>query len=473
MNEKVTSFLSAELPVSLEHTLYVAPVSSATLPFRRKMASNTPGITTSQRSCSLDLIAVTRGESLQHPGSLDALFKVLTLHTDPVTCLVSGSVSELAAEYDFALAAMHGALSATDATDAGPAGNLTEMQNNDGYRTVARTQTRSRHWSELPAEEQERFWQDVDAGLQNDFLVAPAKKVTRRRRGDHSTKPKCEFPSWFRPERYKKLSGQLGYAYNRLVKINKTTGEVTLRAHVSRHPLFVAGRRKAGRKYAFRPERQRLMDAFWPLAISFCDAGKHSVVLCVSRLARELSPKDADGNVIPETEVTVSRLSRLIDEQVRFGVLGLSEERKWDRESRTWLPTHVYITPLGFQMLGVDMDKLRREQEKKLRLSAEREQLIREGVMREDEDISPETARKRWAFQKQRDALKYRRKKGAERKRANNLIKLPADERLHQMEKWVYKTLPPDEAYWCTPERLTQLAIQHLCQLDLALAPPD
>jgi hypothetical protein len=68
--------------------------------------------------------------------------------------------------------------------------------------------------------------------------------------------------------------------------------------------------------------------------ISFCDAGKHTVGMCISRLAKELSAKDAKGNVIPETEVTVSRLSRLIEEQVRFGVLGLAEERTWDRESR-------------------------------------------------------------------------------------------------------------------------------------------
>jgi hypothetical protein len=79
--------------------------------------------------------------------------------------------------------------------------------------------------------------------------------------------------------------------------------------------------------------------------ISFCDAGKHTVGMCISRLAKELSAKDAKGNVIPETEVTVSRLSRLIEEQVRFGVLGLAEERTWDRESRSWLPTYVYITP--------------------------------------------------------------------------------------------------------------------------------
>ena len=329
------------------------------------------------------------------------------------------------------------------------------------------------HWSELQADELTRFWQDVDAGTQDNFLTEPVKKRTRRTRGNHSTRSKCEFPVWFRPAHYKKLSGELGHAYNRLVMSDRTTGKTRLRVHVSRHPLFVTGRRKAGRKYGFRPERQRLIDALWPLLISFCDAGKHTVGMCISRLAKELSAKDAQGNVIAETAVTVSRLSRLIDEQVRFGVLGLAEERIWDRESRSWLPVYVYITPAGFQMLGVNMDKLLKEQEEKLRLSAERERLIREGMMSEHDAITPYKARQCWSGQKRRDALSYRRKKGAERKRANNLIKLPADERLHVMEKWVFKTLSHDEAYWCTPERLTQLAVQHLYQLDLALSPPD
>lgn len=329
------------------------------------------------------------------------------------------------------------------------------------------------HWSELPADELTRFWQDVDAGKQDNFLTEPVKKPTRRTRGDHSTRSKCEFPVWFRPAHYKKLSGELGHAYNRLVMFDRTTRKTRLRVHVSRHPLFVTGRRKAGRKYGFRPERQRLIDALWPLLVSFCDAGKHTVGMCISRLAKELSAKDGKGNVIPETAVTVSRLSRLIEEQVRFGVLGLAEERAWDRESRSWLPVYVYITPAGFQMLGVDMDKLLKEQDKKLRLSAEREQLIHEGAMSEHDDITPHRARQCWSGQKRRDALTYRRKKGAERKRANNLIKLPADERLHVMEKWVFKTLTHDEAYWCTPERLNQLAVQHLYQLDLALSPPD
>lgn len=325
------------------------------------------------------------------------------------------------------------------------------------------------HWSTLPEEEQIHFWQQVDDGEQASFLIPPAPVSTRRRRGEHSTKAKCENPAWYRPEHYKSLSGQLGYAYNRLVRKDKNTGQVSLRMRISLHPLYVKERQRAGRKYKFRPERQKLLDALWPVLISFCDAGKHTVGMCISRLARELSAKDGKGNVIKETEVTVCRLSRLIDEQVRFGVLGASEERTWDRESRSWLPTYVYITPAGFQMLGVDLEKLHREQQRKLRKSEERQQLIREGMMTELEDISPHSARKRWYARKMREALIYRRKRGAERKVANRLVKLPADEQIHEMASWLLKTMPADEAYWCTSEHLKELAIQRLWQLELAI----
>ncbi len=44
--------------------------------------------------------------------------------------------------------------------------------------------------------------------------------------------------------------------------------------------------------------------------------------MSVTRLAKEISPKDSKGNVIPELEVTVSRLSRLLAEQVRFWCAG-------------------------------------------------------------------------------------------------------------------------------------------------------
>lgn len=117
-----------------------------------------------------------------------------------------------------------------------------------------------------------------------------------------------------------------------------------------------------GADMLFRPEKQRLLDALWPVLVSFCDAGKHTVGMSVSRLARELSPKDARGEVISGTEVTVRRISALIAEQVRFGVLGVSEETLWDRESRKRLPKYVWITPVGWKMLGVDLMKLQEQQ---------------------------------------------------------------------------------------------------------------
>jgi hypothetical protein len=328
------------------------------------------------------------------------------------------------------------------------------------------------HWSQLSTEDQTRFWERVDKGEASSFLVTPEKKRTRRRRGEHSTKPKCENPSWFRPARYKSLGGQLGYAYNRLVKKDPVTGEQSLRMRMSLHPFYVQKREFAGRKYAFRPERRRLLDTIWPVLVSFSDAGTHTVGMCVSRLAREISPKDSKGKVIPKLEVTVSRLSRLLAEQVRFGVLGVSEETLWDRETRQRLPRYVWITPAGWQMLGVDMVKLHEQQLKRLRESEIRLQLVREGVLRDDEDISVHAARKRWYLQRSQDALKHRRAKAATRKRANRLKKLPVDQQIYEMSEHLRKCLPPDEAYFCSDDHLKQVAIRELRQLELTLAAP-
>lgn len=330
------------------------------------------------------------------------------------------------------------------------------------------------HWTQLDADGQEDFLNLYQSGEISSFLVTPAPKKTLRRRGEHSTRPKCENPSWFRPAHYKKLGGQLGYAYNRLVQKDSVSGQYHLRSRMSLHPLYLKERQRAGRKYAFRPEKRRMIDALWPVLVSFCDAGKHTVGMCISRLAEELSLKDARGKVIRETEVTVSRLSNLIAEQVRFGVLGVSEDTYWDREARKRMPKYVWITPAGWKMLGVDMTKLLEQQRKKLKESEERRALIAEGMLGEDEELSVLAARRRWYRQRSMAALKFRREKGAARKRANRLARLPADEQVNEMEQHILKTLPPDEAYWCSHERLRKLAVQQLYQLNLflAAAPP-
>lgn len=324
-----------------------------------------------------------------------------------------------------------------------------------------------KHWSQLSTDEQIRFWQGVDAGETSSFLVPVQRKATRKVRGSHSTRPKCEKPAWFRPAHYKQLGGQLGHAYNRLVTKDAETGQPKLRMRMSLHPYYITHRQKAGRKNRFKPEKASLLDATWPVWVSFCDAGKHSVGMCVSRLATEVSPKDSNGNVIPETAVTVSRMSRLIDEQVRYGVLAVSDEKEWDRESGQYFPKYVWLTEVAFKMLGVDMQKLAKDQEKALRKSEERRRLIEDGILTADEDISPHTARSRWYEKKRADALRFRREKGAMRKRAKRLARLPLDVQLFEMMNHIRKTMPAGESLFCNDERLEQLAVRQLYQMEL------
>jgi len=232
---------------------------------------------------------------------------------------------------------------------------------------------------------------------------------------------------------------------------------------------------RAGRKNRFKPEKARLVDSLWPLLVSFCDAGMHTVGMCMSRLARELSVKDVKGNVIKETEVTVSRLSRVIAEQERYGTLARSAEKQYDHLTKTWLPKYVWITEVGFNILGVDLMKLAKEQEKALRKSEVRQQLIEEGLMEEWEDISPRTARKRHAEKLTLQAIKYRREKAAKAKRAKRLATLPWDAQVEAMAEHILKTMPREEAYYATKDRLDKLAIQQLYQMELyqSGAPPN
>ncbi len=65
------------------------------------------------------------------------------------------------------------------------------------------------------------------------------------------------------------------------------------------------------------------------------------------------------------------------------------------------------------------MMKLKEQQKKRLRESEVRRQLISEGILGEDEDISAHVGRKLWYLKRSQEALKYRRKKTAARKRAN------------------------------------------------------
>lgn len=223
--------------------------------------------------------------------------------------------------------------------------------------------------------------------------------LTNPRRSPHQNLPNAEEVSIllrvnaltlyiFRPEQYKPLSGEFGHGYRRLVKRDKQSGRVSLRIRISRHPYFVQMRRVVGRSRNFRPDRQNLLDAIFPLLISVADRSTNIVTMNVSRLANELSPKDEDGNVIPETTVTVRRVCTLIQELIRFGLLELPEGVQWDSFNRYWYPKHVVLSEQFWKLVGVNIDKLYAQQQERLMAEAD-------GLLAPGEEISVSAARKR------------------------------------------------------------------------------
>lgn len=325
------------------------------------------------------------------------------------------------------------------------------------------------HWSELPWEDQIRFW-DEQVNTQIDSQPVepePVKKRTRRRRGDHSTACKCPQPSWYRPENFKKLPGEIGHAYSRLVKRDTKTGKETLRIRVSKNPLFVHLRTAAGRQRAFRPERRNLIDALIPLLISSVDMATHIITLNVGRLADQLSTRDAAGNVTEP--VTTPRVCRLIQELLRYGLLEVVEDVQWDAINRCYFPKHVAIGYSLWRLLGVNMDKLIHQREERL-------QAEYEGILEPGEVISVKAARKRWLERMRYKTFIRRREEAVKGKWKKKLQPLPFDERMYTMADHLMRTLPRAELHGIQPDVFERLVYDHLAQLNLALhqqqAPP-
>lgn len=120
-------------------------------------------------------------------------------------------------------------------------------------------------------------------------------------------------------------------------------------------------------------------------------------------------------------------------------------------------------------MLGVDLMKLQEQQLKKLRECEERQALIKEGLLGEHEEISVLRARKRWYEQRSREALHYRRAKAPHVSVQTVWPECPRDRQVYEMTCWLKKTLPADELYGYSADKLEQLAVRHLYQLELSL----
>jgi hypothetical protein len=286
----------------------------------------------------------------------------------------------------------------------------------------------------------------------------------RRHRGSHSTACKCPVPQYVRPAHYKALSKEHGRALRNLMTRDKITGEWVIRRRVSADPLFTFLRPQTGRKRGFYPERRNLFDALFILFMNKVDLATGIVTINTTKLAEELSPRDEQGNIIPEEAVTVSRVSRLITALVPFGVIE-EPESEWDIVNNCRFPKHIIITDAGWRLTGVDMDKLRAEQDA-------RRAAIQDGQLAPGETLSLKAARRRWYERCRHQTILSRRTRALEGKQRKKLAALPFDERKRQVSEDLMRSMKGQTGHM-THQQFEKLVWSQLYQLELvSLEPP-
>ncbi|NCH98038.1 plasmid replication initiator RepA [Cronobacter dublinensis] len=300
----------------------------------------------------------------------------------------------------------------------------------------------------------------------NDNLIP---RADRRHRGIHSTACKCPDPVYLRPAHYKPLSGEHGRALRNLMLHDRKTGHWQVRRRVSADIRFVILRHACGRKRALRPEMRRLIDALFVVFVNAADLATDIITLNVSRLAEALSPRDENGAIIREKAVTVSRVSRAIRLLCLFGVID-APATEWDLMNGCRFPKHVLLTEAGWQLTGINMDRLRAEQEA-------RRQSIRDGMLQPGETLSLKAARRRWYESCRNRTVLSRRTRALEGKQRRRLEQLPFDERKRQVAERLYRSLG-ERAGMFSSQQFEKMVWQQLYQLELvnldapAAAPP-
>jgi DNA-binding MarR family transcriptional regulator len=183
----------------------------------------------------------------------------------------------------------------------------------------------------------------------------------------------------------------------------------------------------ADRRRDFRPERRRLLDSLWPLLISKIDLTTGLVTICLSTIARELSVND-NGEV-----VTPSRISRLIKELVKYGLIEV-QQLEWDGKRNMFMPKYIALTRQGWMLTGCNMEKLYREQQHRLN-----------ALSGSDTPQSLTMARQSWLAKKRLATLINRNHAISSHYRATHLKSLSFEERRHAVASWLCKKLTISE----------------------------
>jgi hypothetical protein len=302
-------------------------------------------------------------------------------------------------------------------------------------------------WDGVPSDEQIRLPNLAYSAKNISANSSFSKKKTKRIRGTHSTACKCPNPVFFRDPEHKKLPGEYGRALNNLCGKNRDTGEMEIRRRISCDPYFSFVLAKLGRMQRIKAVVCNLMDVMAILLLCKTDFATGIMTVNLSGIAEDLSPKDENGEVILETAVTVSRISRMVMFLISCGVL-YADPSEFDVKDGTRFPKHVMLTDVFWRLTGVDVEKIRHEQEIKLN-----------GTPLTD-------ARKIWHANCRQATIIKRRSNAAKSQQRKKLAAMPFDGRKREVAERLRRQLG-ERIHLLTSEQFNKLVRNNLWQMEL------
>lgn len=293
-----------------------------------------------------------------------------------------------------------------------------------------------------------------------------------RQRGVHSTCCLNPKPVYVRPASWKNLPGELGKTFNFCRKRD-----------ISRDPHFVHLRQAAGRQRDFKDVRRNLINPIFQLCLSRHDLVTGIIELDLEDMAAELSKMwvtdPATGEqYLTESKVTVSRISRFIDEvMIPFGLAYVHSDGDqsspksgmvWDQANGFWFPKVLVLTDEFYRLAGANLEKLNIQRERQLALR-------NEGVTDEGEIITVAEARMRKRKQIFKRAWECRKQNAGAQRRRNTLASKSLDERKHEVATALTKSMPAHELALLSSEQFNKLVWERLNSMDIGIShpPPD
>jgi len=171
----------------------------------------------------------------------------------------------------------------------------------------------------------------------------------------------CPFPAYRRPQNFAALRGEHGRLYNLWTRQvpDAAPGVREAARNFSDSAFFRIGvPSQPDRERGPRQESRRLSDAVLHLFLSTVNLATDVVPLCFKEMAKQLSLKDAQGNITHE--VKPYRISRKMKEFVRLGLVEMSNP-VLDRIDRINMTQYVRVTPLFWRLAGASEDALLRQ----------------------------------------------------------------------------------------------------------------